>query len=233
MMENYRQQQEQEERQQWIVYDKLQHARVTLQSIELKKSGHNKFAGYRYFELADFLPTVNKIFNEEGLCHTLEFTSDLAVMRIFDTENGGCAKFTCPMAEANLKGCHPVQNLGASITYITRYLLVMAMAIVEHDAIDASEPIPEDKKSSKSETIPEEKKSGKSVSKDVFDHMSAEDKEQILSFAMQVNAMALKNDIEGAIDYINELQLDADWKTALWSQLDSKIRSAIKKFTTR
>jgi hypothetical protein len=221
MMENYRQQQEQEERRQWFVYDKLQHARVTLQSIELKKSGHNKFAGYRYFELADFLPTVNKIFNEEGLCHTLEFTSDLAVMRIFDTENGGCAKFTCPMAEANLKGCHPVQNLGASITYITRYLLVMAMAIVEHDAIDASEP------------ITEEKKSGKSVTRDVFDSMKPEEKEQILSFAMQVNAMALKDDIEGAIDYINELQLDADWKTALWSQLDSKIRSAIKKFTTR
>jgi hypothetical protein len=63
--------------------------------------------------------------------------------------------------------------------------------------------------------------------------MKPEEKEQILSFAMQVNAMALKDDIEGAIDYINELQLDADWKTALWSQLDSKIRSAIKKFTTR
>jgi hypothetical protein len=50
---------------------------------------------------------------------------------------------------------------------------------------------------------------------------------------MEVNALSLKNDIEGAIDYINELQLDADWKKALWSQLDSKIRSAIKKFTTR
>jgi hypothetical protein len=219
-MENYRQQQEQEERQQWIVYDKLQRARVTLQSIELKKSGHNKFAGYRYFELADFLPTVNKIFYDLGMCHTLEFTSDLATMRIIDTENGGCAKFTCPMAEAHLKGCHPVQNLGASITYITRYLLVMAMAIVEHDAIDASEPV-------------DEKKSAKPVTKDIFDSMNKADQEQILSFAMEVNALAIKNDIEGAIDYINELELDADWKTALWSQLDSKIRSAIKKFTTK
>jgi hypothetical protein len=219
-MDNYRQQQEQEERQQWIVYDKLQRARVTLQSIELKKSGHNKFAGYRYFELADFLPTVNKIFDDLGMCHTLEFTSDLATMRIIDTENGGCAKFTCPMAEAHLKGCHPVQNLGASITYITRYLLVMAMAIVEHDAIDASEPV-------------DEKKSAKPVTKDVFDGMNKADQEQILSFAMEVNALAIKNDIEGAIDYINELELDADWKTALWSQLDSKIRSAIKKFTTK
>lgn len=219
-MDNYRQQQEQEERQQWIVYDKLQRARVTLQSIELKKSGHNKFAGYRYFELADFLPTVNKIFDDIGLCHTLEFTSDLATMRIIDTENGGCAKFTCPMAEAHLKGCHPVQNLGASITYISRYLLVMAMAIVEHDSIDASEPV-------------DEKKSAKSVTKDVFDSMADEDKEKILSFAMQINALAIRNDIEGAVDYINDLELDADWKTALWSQLDLKLRSAIKKFTAK
>lgn len=220
-MENYRQQQEQEEKQQWIVYEKLQQARIKLQSVDLKKSGHNKFAGYRYFELADFLPTVNQIFAELKLCHTLEFSQDMATMRVIDTENGGCAKFTCPMAEASLKGCHPVQNLGASITYITRYLLVMAMAIVEHDAIDASEP------------IVEEKKSAKSVSRDVFDSMTVPDQEQILSYAMEVNSLALKGDIEGAIDYINELQLDADWKTALWSQLDSKIRSAIKKYTTR
>lgn len=220
-MENYRQHQEQEERQQWIVYDKLQRARVTLQSMPLKKSGHNKFQDYKYFELADFLPTVNKIFDDLGMCHTLEFTSDLATMRIIDTENGGCAKFTCPMAEAAMKGNQPVQNLGASITYITRYLLVMAMAIVEHDAIDASEPVVEDKKSNKS------------VSRDVFDSLPKEDKEQILSFAMQVNSLALKGDIEGAIDYLNDLQLDADWKTALWSQLDVKNRSAIKKFTTK
>lgn len=220
-MENYRQQQEQEERQQWIVYEKLQQARLKLQSIELKKSGHNKFAGYRYFELADFLPTVNQIFAELKLCHTLEFYPDVAIMRVVDSENGGDVKFSCPMAEANLKGCHPVQNLGASITYITRYLLVMAMAIVEHDAIDSSEP------------IREEKKSNKSVTRDVFDRMNDEDRALILSMAMEVNALAMKDDIEGAIDYINEQELDADWKTALWSQLDSKIRSAIKKFTTR
>ena len=220
-MENYRQQQEQEERQQWIVFDKLQQARIKLQSVDLKKSGHNKFAGYKYFELADFLPTVNKIFAELKLCHTLEFYENCAIMRVIDTENGGDAKFTCPMAEAQLKGCHPVQNLGASITYITRYLLVMALAIVEHDAIDASEP------------IKEERKSAKSVSRDVFDSMNDDDKEQILSFSMEVNSLALKGDIEGAIDYINDLQLDADWKKALWSQIDPTTRGKIKKFTTR
>jgi hypothetical protein len=47
------------------------------------------------------------------------------------------------MADANLKGCHPIQNLGAVETYNRRYLWVTAMEIVEHDALDSSEPIKE------------------------------------------------------------------------------------------
>lgn len=218
-MNNDYQLQEQHEKLQWLVYDKLQQARVKLQSIELKKSGHNKFVGYRYFEIADFLPTVNNIFYDLKLGSTLEFTNEIATMRIIDTENGGCAKFTCPMAEAHLKGCHPVQNLGASITYITRYLLVMAMAIVEHDAIDASEPV-------------DEKKSAKPITVDVFDKMDAKTQELIEDIAIDVRMLLQKNDLQGAIDYITLQELDADSKTAFWSRLDSKERSAIKKFST-
>ena len=199
------------------VYEKLQQARVKLQNVELKKSGHNKFAGYRYFELTDFLPTVNSIFAELGLCHTLEFTSDLATMQVIDTANGGIAKFTCPMASAQLKGCHEVQNLGASITYITRYLLVMALAICEHDALDAT-------------TGAEEPKSVKPVTKDVFDTLDEQDQDEIKSYAADIIMMIHKDQVGEAVEYINSLQLDADWKTALWSQLDSKQRAAIKKF---
>ncbi len=38
------------------VYKKLMQARLELQETNLTKSGHNKFAGYKYFELGDFLP---------------------------------------------------------------------------------------------------------------------------------------------------------------------------------
>ena len=50
------------------VYKKLNEARIELQGSQLTKSGHNKFAGYKYFELGDFLPTINGIFNNVGLC---------------------------------------------------------------------------------------------------------------------------------------------------------------------
>jgi hypothetical protein len=48
------------------------------------------------------------------------------------------------MGSAQLKGCHEVQNIGAVETYQRRYLYVAAMAIVEHDALDSSEPIKEE-----------------------------------------------------------------------------------------
>jgi len=122
-------------------HKKLQQARVKLQSVELKKSGHNKFAGYQYFELGDFLPTVQNIFNELGLCGTVSFTRELATLEIVDTDDTTKVVFTSPMGSAALKGCHEVQNIGAVETYQRRYLWVTAMEIVEHDAIDASEPV--------------------------------------------------------------------------------------------
>tara|TARA_R110002012_G_scaffold84647_1_gene211529 strand:+ start:65 stop:712 length:648 start_codon:yes stop_codon:yes gene_type:complete len=127
------------------IYKKISKARITLQGIDLKKSGHNKFANYHYFELGDFLPTVNKIFDELGLCDVIRFGQDMAVLDIFDTETGEVATFTSPMASANLKGCHDIQNLGATQTYLRRYLWVTAMGIVEHDALDGSKPIDKSK----------------------------------------------------------------------------------------
>ena len=127
------------------VHKKLMEARILLQHAPLKKSGHNKFAGYSYFELGDFLPTINSIFYKTGLCGVVSFGKELASLTITDTEDGSEIVLTSPMAEANLKGCHPIQNLGAVETYTRRYLWVSAMEIVEHDALDSSAPLKEDK----------------------------------------------------------------------------------------
>ena len=70
------------------VYIKLQEARMKLQNTALKKSGHNKFAGYYYFELGDFLPAIQRICSEMGLCGIVAFTSNMAYLTINDTEDG-------------------------------------------------------------------------------------------------------------------------------------------------
>ena len=66
---------------------------------------------------------------------------------------------------------------------------------------------------------------------DVFDSMDDETKELIENIAMDVRMLLQKDDIKGAIDYITLQEFDADSKTAFWSRLDSKERSAIKKFS--
>jgi hypothetical protein len=134
------------------VYKKLQEARILLQNTKLNKSGKNKFAGYEYFELGDFLPQIQNICKNVGLCGVLSFTGDTAYLTIHDTDGEGFVTFTSPMSSAALKGCHDVQNLGAVQTYLRRYLWTNAFEIVEHDALDAttgsSEPV------KKSEPVP-------------------------------------------------------------------------------
>lgn len=136
------------------IYKKLMDARIALQSIKMKKSGLNKFAGYEYFELSDFIPHVQKIFHEIGLCGVVSYEQSLATLTITNIDD--CAQqivITSPMSDANLKGCHPVQNLGAVETYQRRYLWVTAMEILEHDALDSSRPKDEDESKTQSKTL--------------------------------------------------------------------------------
>lgn len=132
------------------VHKKIMQARVRLQQSKLTKSGNNKFAGYKYFELGDFLPAAQQIFAELGLCGIVSFGAEEATLTITDTEDNSHLVITSPMSTAALKGCHAVQNLGAVQTYIRRYLWVAALEIVEHDAIDMTagkaEPEPEQEK---------------------------------------------------------------------------------------
>ena len=209
------------------VYSKLNEARIRLQNTKLNKSGHNKFAGYQYFELGDFLPHINKIFHEIGLCGFISFGDDLAKLTIVDTdsnEKGHAAiEITSPMKEANLKGCHPIQNLGAVETYTRRYLWVAALEIVEHDALDSSEPIKTDK------VLPPNE-SAKSITKDVWDSLQPEEQNFLNDIAIEMIAALSVDDLKETNRLFYYNNLDQDQQSALWSRLDSKQRSTIKKF---
>lgn len=201
------------------VHKKLMAARLKLQATKLNKSGHNKFAGYYYFELGDFLPTVQTIFAELGLCGVISYDTDKASLMIMDTEDGSRMTIYSPMSEANLKGCHPVQNLGAVQTYIRRYLWVTAMEIVEHDALDAT-------------TGQDKKESGKSEAMSEWDKLDNETQQWMTNEAMAVAVMLADSDIEGAFQHIDKLELDDTYKTAFWSRLDPSQRSALKAYSS-
>lgn len=122
------------------IYAKLNAARKAFHAHTMRKSGRNSFAGYDYFELGDFVRPGIAAMHDAGLCPVVSFTTDTATMRIVDVETGEEITITSPMSEAHLKGCHPVQNVGAVETYQRRYLWMAALEIVEADAVDAAKP---------------------------------------------------------------------------------------------
>lgn len=191
------------------VYAKLQQAKVRFQAEQVRKSGANKFAGFVYFTLGDFMPVVNAIFNDLGLCSVISFTNKLATLRIVDVETEKEIVFTSPMAEAALKGCHPIQNLGAVETYQRRYLYMAALDIAESDILDIS-------------VDTRKPKSAKSVAKGTAEDM-AEQGDERLAKAQEAAAECLACLPDEMAFYeayeTYKSQLDADTQIAMWGML--------------
>lgn len=122
------------------VFSKLQKARIALQNTAIKKSGLNKFAGFKYFELGDFLPHINNIFDDLGLFSAFNIADGNATLTIVDVEkpDGNIVVFASPIADASVKGTTPVQSLGAVHTYLKRYLYMNALEMIENDLLDAA-----------------------------------------------------------------------------------------------
>lgn len=202
------------------IYDKLNSARVKFHTLQLKKTGLNKFAGYSYFELGDFLVPAMKTLSEFDLCAYISFGKELATMRIVDIVDPACfIEITSPMSTAALKGCHEVQNLGAVQTYLRRYLWVAALEIVEHDALDSSQPI---------STSGVSKISGKDAALEDFGFLTADRKTVVRKCAKNITDLFNSDDLIGAYEeYISIIENDE--KSALWGFLPSNIRSALKR----
>lgn len=120
------------------IYEKIQLVKEELMKSELKKSGENKFAGFKYYELKDFVPKVIELCNKHKLFTGISFTKEEAILQIINTEKvEEQILYKSPMEELELKGCNKVQALGGTETYQRRYLYMSAFDIVENDMFDA------------------------------------------------------------------------------------------------
>jgi len=199
------------------VYTKLNHARERFHSRQLKKSGHNKFANYYYFELGDFVIPALEIFKDVGLTSVISFDSEYATMSIVNTDKPEeSIVISSPMSTAALKGCHEVQNLGAVQTYLRRYLWVAALEIVEHDALDAT--------TGRKGDAPIVTPKG-----NVGDDLPEEEKEFLREMAASCEDLVNQDKATEAATMVDEAMLEADQKVWLWGLLTAKTRAAIKK----
>lgn len=116
--------------------------RTELQNANLKKSGKNAHAGFTYFELADFLPTLNNLFEKYDISDIVTFTSDTATLKLIkgDEINEYCMPFQIfetPLTKSGGKSMQDIQYLGALNTYYKRYLYLNAFGITDGEVIDS------------------------------------------------------------------------------------------------
>lgn len=124
--------------------------RVKLQNAKLKKSGKNKFAGFDYFELADFLPKLNELMLEEKINDRFYIKDDYATLEIQKGEEVNTYTMPFVLFETpvnvkedkygevrEVKSMQDIQYLGALNTYYKRYLYLNAFGITDGEVIDS------------------------------------------------------------------------------------------------
>ena len=120
------------------IYQRLALVREKFASAGITKSGKNMQLKSKYFELDDIVPIAMPLFHEQNLIPMVNFTKDDATMTILDMNDPQTTiVFTAPMREwLGNAAVTPVQALGATETYMRRYLYQQALDIVEADEME-------------------------------------------------------------------------------------------------
>lgn len=120
------------------IYQELQEVRYELSRANLNKSGHNKHLGFDYFELADFLPTATKLLNNHKITPVFRIDiEDNGIEYAYLTMIKGNEQVMFKTPTANPQSSNnPIQMLGSKITYMRRYLYLIALDIIENDSVD-------------------------------------------------------------------------------------------------
>ena len=128
------------------VHQKLIKVREMFLDANVQKTGKNMHLSFKYFELDDIVPIAIRIFNEVGLISIVNFTEHTAVLTIVNTdEPEDNIDFASPfnqispiISKEGRAATNEMQALGSSITYMRRYLYMMALDICESDGIEAN-----------------------------------------------------------------------------------------------
>ena len=115
--------------------------RVELQNSKLKKSGKNRFAGFEYFELSDFLPRLNELMLEEGVNDLFTIKDGEAKLTLIKGKEKQeytmpFVMFNTPLNKNGQPSMQDIQYLGALNTYYKRYLYLNAFGVTDGEVID-------------------------------------------------------------------------------------------------
>ena len=125
--------------------------KVELQNSKIKKSGKNSYAGFDYYELADFLPKLNELMEQEGINDIFKIENEEAILTLIKGNESQVYKMPFVLFETpintridnktgevrQVKSMQDIQYLGALNTYYKRYLYLNAFGITDGEVIDS------------------------------------------------------------------------------------------------
>lgn len=178
------------------------------------KDSANPFFKSKYADLSSVVEAIRPAFGQCGLSYIQRIEpsdrDEVRVETILLHASGewlSCGVLNLPVSKADAQG------YGSALTYARRYSLAAACGVAPED----------DDGNAATKSAP------KSIAVSVWDTMPADEQKFLFDIAQEVIAQLNLNDIESAKKYIDDQNLDADEKTALWSRFDSKQRAALKK----
>ena len=191
------------------IYGKLAVARGKFLNAPIQKSGVNRYAEFKYFELEDIVPVATDIFAELGLAliPTVTYTEAKATLVNIDNPEEVIV-FDAPAKDPNIENgtkMSAIQGLGAYVTYMRRYLYMLVFDIVEADPVDGTigkedNEAPAPKKSTK----PASPEKREEVKKDLIDEgglMTETQSKSILSGLKKLR----EKDIDKYEPYVQEI----------------------------
>lgn len=122
------------------IHQKIARIQKNLMAMKLPKSGENKFANFKYYELEDILPAIFKECYNQELFLEFSFSLEEAQLKVRNWNEPGESVITSvPMPEIVPlnRGMNIMQSEGSYITYLKRYLLTNLFLIMENDVVDA------------------------------------------------------------------------------------------------
>jgi len=136
------------------VYQKLALARTTVLHKGIKKTGKNMFLEFTYYSLEDIVPVAEETFQDLGLVlvvTNLGYTYSKESPKNYGFEvvnadepseriafQGAYDPMDVIVSNAGKNATNPCQAAGSSITYYRRYFWMIALDLVEADAIDSN-----------------------------------------------------------------------------------------------
>ena len=120
------------------------HAKINCELLgkKIQKTGYNKHKKFYYYELEDMIPPVYAECFNENIDVDFPFCEDVAILKLVDMDNPKeylTYRLRMPEIIAGTKNTNNqvIQDVGADITYLKRYLLKLAFpCFMDKDVID-------------------------------------------------------------------------------------------------